>query len=94
MARPPRVVNSVLIRCWGPMQSQKNISGVSPWAAGPWRGWGQGSPHPAQERRKDRRVERTPGPSSAGSMQRRPGNEMPRQRGASQTLGSKLDHPG
>lgn len=79
-------------RCCGPMQPQKNTSGVSPWAAGPWGGWRQGSPHPAQEWTKDRRVGRTPGPSSAGSMQRRPAPLG--QRGASQASGSKLDHPG
>lgn len=94
VARPPRVANSVLIRCWGSTQSQKNISGIFPWAAGPQGGWRQESPHPAQEWRKDRRVERTLGASNAGFMQRRPGNKMPGQRGASQTSGSKLEQPG
>lgn len=55
----------------------EKISGISPWAAGPRGGWKQGSPHPSQEWRKDRRAERTLGASKASFMQRRPGNKTP-----------------
>ena len=95
MARPSRVVSSVLIGCWGSHTVTKNIRvGLS---SGCWPLGILGTgvrPSPAQEREKRWEGREDPGAQQCWLRTEEAGKETPGQRGASQTSGPKLDNPG
>lgn len=94
IARPPRVVNSVLIRCWGSTQSQKKSVESLLGLLAPGEVGNRGLPILPRNGEKTGGQRGPWGPARLalcrGGLETRP----PGQRGASQTSGSKLDHLG